>query len=42
MRRTPALQIGLTVLLLAACAGNEATNPEAVSARKPALQTSPP
>ena len=42
MRRTPALQISLTVLLLTACAGNEATNPEAVSARTPALQTSPP
>jgi len=42
MRSTPALQIGLTVLLLAACAGNEATNPQAVSARKPTLQTSPP
>ncbi len=42
MRSTPALQIGLTVFLLAACAGNEVTNPEVMPARKPALQTSPP
>jgi hypothetical protein len=42
MRSTPALQIGLTLFLLAACAGNEVTNPGAMPARKPALQTSPP
>jgi hypothetical protein len=42
MRSTPALQIGITLLFLAACAGNEATNPQEVSAQKPTLQTSPP
>jgi hypothetical protein len=42
MRSTPALQIGLTVLLLAACTGNEVTVPEAMPAGKPVLQTSPP
>ncbi len=39
MRSTPALQIGLTLFLLAACAGNEVTNPEAMPTRKPPLQT---
>lgn len=40
MRSTPALQIGFTVFLLAACAGNEVTAPEAASGKKLALQTS--
>jgi hypothetical protein len=42
MRSPAALQIGLTVFLFVACAGNEVTNPEAIPSQKPALQTSAP